>query len=194
MTEEEKKEYKHQWYLKKKEKILERQKQRYQEKREELIEKSKDYYVAHKEERLAFNRKYKIENKEKILEKTKKWLEKNPDYHKQWYEENKEKRLMQMKKYNLEYAKTPMGRASYLNSMYKQSDKKANRGECTLTAKWIVDNIFSKPCKHCGKTGWKIIGCNRLDNDKPHTPDNVEPCCFECNCKISGGRPKFLKK
>ena len=76
-------------------------------------------------------------------------------------------------------------RASKLIKNYRKEDKKRNRGECTLTIKWVIDNIFSKPCAHCGKEGWDKIGCNRIDNSKPHTPDNVEPCCYECNIKLS---------
>ena len=49
-------------------------------------------------------------------------------------------------------------------------------------ARWIVENIYTKPCPHCGETDWHNLGCNRLDNSKPHTIDNVEPCCFHCNC------------
>jgi hypothetical protein len=26
-----------------------------------------------------------------------------------------------------------------------------------------------------------LIGCDRLDNDKGHTKDNVVPCCVSCN-------------
>lgn len=77
-------------------------------------------------------------------------------------------------------------RAIMLNSHYKIEDEKYNRGKGNLTTKWIIDNIFSQPCAHCGKKGWQIIGCNRLDNSKPHTKDNVEPCCRECNAKLRG--------
>lgn len=77
-------------------------------------------------------------------------------------------------------------RASYLIKNYRSMDKRANRGKGDLTVQWIIDNIFSKPCTHCGKTGWDVIGCNRLDNSKPHTKDNVEPCCEECNHKLDG--------
>lgn len=101
---------------------------------------------------------------------------------KQMAADNKEKYSNRIK----QYFNTPMGRASRLVQAYKVADKKQNRGECTITAKWIVDNIFSKPCVHCGKEGWKVIGCNRIDNSKPHTEDNVEPCCAECNKKLAG--------
>ena len=86
-----------------------------------------------------------------------------------------------------------MFRALNLLSNYKKNDKKYNRGECDFDAKWIVDNIFSKPCAHCGKKGWEVIGCNRIDNDKPHTMCNVEPCCKECNDKLGNPPKKVLQ-
>lgn len=119
------------------------------------------------------NAKYYQKNKEKVLEQQK-------EYKKQWYQDNKEKELERKKEYN----NTPMGRAVYLVSSYKKADKQHNRGECTLTTQWIIDNIFSKPCHYnCGKKGWELIGCDRIDNGLPHTPDNVVPCCEECNNK-----------
>lgn len=84
-----------------------------------------------------------------------------------------------------------MYRAGLLLSAYKQTDKKYNYGKSDLTAKWIVDNIFSKSCVHCGETDWHKLGCNRLDNSKPHTMDNVEPCCCKCNRKLP--RPNARK-
>lgn len=106
------------------------------------------------------------------------------------YQKHKEKRTEYSKQY---MGQTPMGRAHNLLTSYKQSDKKHNRGECTLTAKWIVDNIFTKKCAHCEKTGWDKMGCNRIDNSLPHTPDNVEPCCEECNKKLPGRSKKTLR-
>lgn len=79
------------------------------------------------------------------------------------------------------------GRASMLLSSYRRTDKERNRGECTLTAEWIIQNIFSgQVCAHCGESDWRILGCNRLDNSLPHTTDNVEPCCKKCNNKMEG--------
>lgn len=80
-----------------------------------------------------------------------------------------------------EWLNTPKGRASTLLNAYNRKDKKNGRGKGDLTSNWIVENILFKPCAHCGKEGWEIIGCNRIDNTKPHTKDNVEPCCKECN-------------
>ena len=116
--------------------------------------------------------KYYYINKEKISEYKK-------GYDKQRYQNNREKKLER----NKQYRQTPMGRANYLLQAYKQNDKKAGRGECTLTSKWIVKNIFPKPCHWCGETGWEIMGCDRIHNELPHTPDNVNPCCEACNRK-----------
>lgn len=79
---------------------------------------------------------------------------------------------------------TPLGRARYLIDNYRHQDKINNRGEGDLEPQWVLENILLKPCVHCGKMGWNIIGCNRLDNSKPHTKDNVEPCCMECNVEL----------
>lgn len=132
-----------------------------------------------KEERREYNRKYYQANRERRKEQIKRY---NKD--------NSERR----KEYDKQYRKTPMGRASHLLMAYNQADKKANRGQGDLTSEWIVEHIFSQSCVYCGKEGWKVIGCNRLDNSKPHTMDNVEPCCLECNCKLSGGRPTKKNK
>lgn len=119
-------------------------------------------------------------------------IEKNKEKHREeqkiYYQLHREEILEKRKnspKTQTKAVVTPNSRAHNLLSSYVQSDNKHNRGECTLTAKWIIENIFSKPCAHCGKTGWDVIGCNRLNNDLPHTVDNVEPCCAECNKKLT---------
>lgn len=122
-----------------------------------------------KEAKREYDRKRYQANKEKRLEQVR-----------QYYQVNKEKVLERQK----EYKNTPMGRAINLLNRYNQSDKEYNRGKGDITAEWIVENIFSKPCAHCGKEGWEIIGCNRINNDLPHTKDNVEPCCLNCNCRL----------
>lgn len=111
--------------------------------------------------------------------------ENRKEYQRKWFENHREKQ----KEYRIKRRSTPLGRAEHLIGDYKLADKNANRGEGDLTKEWIVDNILSKPCAHCGIEGWKVIGCNRLDNSKPHTMDNVEPCCRRCNSKLQG-RPK----
>lgn len=102
-------------------------------------------------------------------------------------EERKIRRAESLKKYR----KTKMGRAIQLLNRYNQSDKKAGRGKGDLTPEWIVENIFTSKCE-CGEDDWTKLGCNRIDDSKPHTMDNVEPCCKKCNCDKEG--EKLSKK
>lgn len=108
-------------------------------------------------------------------------IEEVKKYKKEYSKEHKKEWAEYMKRYMKNRRKTPIGRAEHLVNSYKEKDKIHNRGECTLTPKWVVENILFKPCAHCGKTGWNIIGCNRLNNILPHTEENVEPCCKKCN-------------
>lgn len=90
---------------------------------------------------------------------------------------------------------TPFGRADNLIKSYRHADKKHNRGECTITPDWIVENIFNgQVCHYCGKADWRELGCDRIDNSLPHVPGNVVPCCCECN-KKRGTTPydEFMK-
>lgn len=173
MTKEDIRKYNKLYYKKNKEKILEQKK-----------EYNKQWRLENAERRREYNKQWRLENAEQKKEYNKRYrkdnVERIREQEKQYYQNNKNKRLKQQK----EYRQTPMGRASYLLSNYNKADKKYNRGKGDLTAKWIVERIFSQPCAHCGKTGWDIIGCNRLDNSKPHTMDNVEPCCLECNISL----------
>ena len=72
-------------------------------------------------------------------------------------------------------------RAQTLIYQYRWHDKKRFNNKEELEAQWVVDNIFSKPCIYCGETDWHELGCDRINNSKPHTPDNVIPCCKRCN-------------
>lgn len=151
-----------------KECFMQQNKQYYQDNKEAKLEWQKQYYQEHKEERAEYMKQYRKDNREEILERKK-----------QYRQEHKEERA----EYQKQYRSTPMGRALYLVDAYKWKDKKYNRGECTLTAQWIIDNIFTSKCHWCEKTDWHKLGCDRIDNTKPHTPDNVIPCCDECNSK-----------
>lgn len=134
-------------------------------------------------------KKYNTEEERKLALSNyhKQWRIDNPDYYKKYYQKNKVglKLYMKeyMKKYIAKYRETPVGRANYLVDNYQRKDIEYDRGECTLTADWVLENILSKTCHYCGETDWKKLGCDRIDNNLPHTPDNVVPCCYHCNCK-----------
>jgi len=70
-------------------------------------------------------------------------------------------------------------KASKMISSYKCRDKKLGFDSCDITIEWMIDNILTQKCVYCGDD--KRIGCDRIDNKKGHTIDNVVPCCVECN-------------
>lgn len=77
------------------------------------------------------------------------------------------------------YARTDKGRAIVMINAYRHFDKR--RGyTCDLEPEWMMENIFPKPCYYCGDTEAKI-GCDRIDNRRGHSIDNVVPCCQACN-------------
>lgn len=142
------------YYQKNRERLLERRRQRYQENKEKELAYSKKYVEEHKDEIKEYLRLYQIAHNEEL------------------------------KKYKKEYYSKMISRAMRLAWHYKNEDLKHNRGESTITPEWIVENIFSgQKCYYCGESDWTELGCDRIDNSKPHTPDNVVPCCAKCNKK-----------
>lgn len=167
-------------------------KKKYQTEEERIAarrESARKWREANPEKVKERNRKYAENNPEKVKESKRKWYEANSEkvkeYVRKWYEENKDDFNAYHKEWIKEKRKKDpiLARAQRICDSYRTNDKKYNRGKCALTAKWIIENIFSKPCFYCGETGWEIMGCDRINNDLPHTPNNVVPCCKECNNK-----------
>jgi len=69
-------------------------------------------------------------------------------------------------------------KVSKMLSQYKLRDKKKGF-VYDLTKEFFCKNIISQPCIYCGTT--KNIGCDRIDNEKGHTKNNVVPACYICN-------------
>ena len=166
--------------------------------KDEYIEKfGLDKWNEHIRKRREYNRKFEKDNEEYVKER-----------HRQWYLNNRESALINRKKNydkNAErererarnkarenpeiksnYRKTEMGRAGQLSGNYNVCDK--NNGldiSKNITAEWIVKNIFTSKCIYCGDSDWKHLGADRIDNSKPHTPDNVVCACGICNVERS---------
>jgi len=77
----------------------------------------------------------------------------------------------------LEYQKLK-DKASKMCSAYRTTDRKKHLN-CDLDAMWLIENILKKKCFYCGTD--EFIGCDRIDNAKGHTKENVIPCCYVCN-------------
>lgn len=88
------------------------------------------------------------------------------------------------KRYNMSNKKDEkLKRGDRLAYHYRWHDVNTHgyNDEVDFDGQWIVDNIFDKECIYCGETDWRKLGCDRIDNTKPHTKDNVVPCCTRCN-------------
>ena len=189
------------YYKNNKEKILEQQAEWYQVNREENLKRAAEYYQNNKEKLAEYYAEYQKNNKEKIAKRKAEYYQNNKEKITEYYQNNKEKiakrkaeyyqnNKEKITEYKAEYRSTKYGRAKCLLSAYRKNDrqnkviKALNRGECTLTAEWIVDNIFSgQSCVYCGESDWMKMGCDRKDSWFPHTPENCVPCCNDCNTK-----------
>ena len=70
-------------------------------------------------------------------------------------------------------------KASKMISSYRIKDRANGVELCDIDIDWMIENILKKPCHYCGDI--HRVGCDRIDNNKGHTKDNVIPCCIECN-------------
>ncbi len=70
-------------------------------------------------------------------------------------------------------------KASKMLSAYRHKDRMMGYPPSDMTIEWFIENILLAPCHYCGDT--KRVGCDRIDNNKGHSKDNVVPCCIECN-------------
>ena len=137
------------------------------------------------EERREMNRLYNIKwranNPDKVKKSNELFAEKHPERKKEiakkFRDTHKEKRANDRKQYDT----TMSGRASRIANYLKRYDKKAGRGESTITQKWILENIFTSHCVYCGETNWRKLGCDRIDNSLPHSPENCVCACGTCN-------------
>lgn len=152
------KEYKHQWYLKN---------------RERLLKEAKEYRETHKEEIAACKKDWAVRNKEHVNEKNRNYALANPDKRQKWLD-----------KYN----QSPKGKYTRLYSGYCRFDRKRfGTDEHTITKEQIKELIEGvHKCTFCGETDWRKLGLDRIDNNKPHTIDNVHVCCWHCNITRQG--------
>lgn len=150
---------------------------------EKCREAAKRYYANNAEHYREKSNNWRKNNPEKTRESRKKSYTKNADKRRK---ESKEWRTNHPEEYKLRkrnYEKTQKGKAGKLVMKYNRDDK-VKRGLNTsnnINSKFILENIFTSSCIYCGDNDWTHLGCDRIDNTKPHTPENCVPCCFICN-------------
>jgi hypothetical protein len=164
-------------------------------------------YEEYRERRKEISKRYREKNADKISEymNDPKNKERAKIRAKQWYESHKEyaiKRQADYIKANPDvkkksqsnyrenhkqqikvYESSKNGRAVHQATAYRVSDARQGRGVSTITHRYILDHIYTQPCFYCGETDWTKLGCDRIDNSLPHTPENCVCSCYKCNTK-----------
>ena len=169
-TEEERKAAKKAAYEKWRASHLEQERERYRRKNAERKEQIKEY-----------NKKYRAEHKDYYRE-----------YMKKWEQDHKEERRAYAKArdcsvHNKARRATLERRANAISQDYRYADNA--RGFDTssnIDGVWIAEHIFTSKCIYCGDGRWEHLGCDRIDNNLPHTADNVVCSCGICNCEREG--------
>ena len=87
------------------------------------------------------------------------------------------------------YLSTKEGKAMQLKNRYVALDRKkgfdvSNNADDS----YILENIINSKCIYCGDSDWTHLGCDRIDNSKPHTEDNIVCSCGICNSERQGKR------
>lgn len=203
------KEEKKQYYQTHKEEILEKQKQYYQGHKEEHSATCKKYYNSNKESILQKNKEYVKKHNTEIKESKKLWYEKNKKEvskkQMEYYQKNRKQKLEYQKKYNEEH---PEKRNKEHRREYDKMRKASLRGYSAMIRSsnlkydlkrgfFAKDNIPSnyptledyiniiQQVDHYDgkKYPFTKMGADRINNDKPHTLDNIVPCSTKNNIK-----------
>lgn len=119
------------------------------------------YYSNHREERLQYNKKY--------------------------MEDNREDRLEYMKQYNYQHYRTLKGFCTYKYNAHLTCDvNKSFFTRDTIPPNYITPQalieLYQQPDFYDGKLyDWSLMSIDRIDDNKPHTFDNIVVCTFEHN-------------
>jgi len=126
------------------------------------------------------NKAYNEANKEHIKETKKAYREANKEYYKEYskayYEANKEYK----KEYKKAHHRTPKGK-------YTKIKRSAKVREINFALPFQIyeSKLWGEPCHYCG-VDIEVTGLDRKDSNKGYVPDNVVPCCRDCNTKKQG--------
>lgn len=158
-------------------------------KKAEYIEKyGEEAWDAESRRRAVIYNRYNKSHQEARKTYRENHLDQHAAAQKRYRERHKDELQEINKKQCRKYYYSQSGRAIQLIHKYYQSDLEENRGECSVTKQWILDNIFNSKCLYCGDSNWKHLGCDRIDDSLPHTEDNCVCACGICNVE------RYMKK
>lgn len=145
-------------------------KQNYIENKKQILEQQKQYYQFNREQKLEYQKKYR---------------EEHPEKHKQWLSDNEEHRMKYAKMY---YASLRGYSVRLRGSNLKYDCKRGFFKKSDIPANYptVEDYIrlIQQPDHYDGKYyPFNKMGVDRIDNDKPHTLDNIVPCSTKNNVR-----------
>lgn len=130
-----------------------------------------EWYLLHKKEKQEYDVVYRKTHAEERKRVKAAWNKKNK---------------AQQSAYNKEFYQTITGMASRRRNHYLSDDKEKGFDTAqTITAEWIAENILTASCIYCHDAVPYHLGCDRIDENKGHTPDNVVCACPICNWERS---------
>ena len=139
--------------------------------REKRLQQQRDWYRLHKEQKRLYDIEYRKNN-----------IERRKQVKAEWNKKNKE----QQSAYNKQFYQTIPGMAARRRHHYLADDKeKGFDTALTITAEWIIENILTASCIYCHDTEPYHLGCDRIDETKGHTKENVVCACPVCNWERS---------
>lgn len=63
----------------------------------------------------------------------------------------------------------------------RASRRAETRGKTWELSRETYETLVEQPCDYCGDPTGDGVGLDRLDNTRGYEPDNVVPCCGDCN-------------
>ena len=85
------------------------------------------------------------------------------------------------KNFDSEYWNNIETRAKQMCSTYKSLDKKKGFDISNNIEHEKMLELWKYGCIYCGESDWHKLGCDRIDNSKPHSTDNIVCSCKDCN-------------
>jgi hypothetical protein len=89
---------------------------------------------------------------------------------------------------NKDFKKYPLEKEEWeaMVERYEEQDKKAKRNisNNVKSSEYLLFKDFFTKCYMCNE-GFSLTNkptLDRIDNSKPHTKENIKPCCLYCNC------------
>lgn len=136
--------------------------------KEKIAKRKREWYDKHKDEKSIYDKKYRTEHTEQRKQAKKDWYNKNRD---------------RVSDTNKKYYETIDGIAARRRNHYVWEDRHVIHSDTseTVTKEWIIDNILNSKCLYCCDDIPGHLGCDRIDDNKGHTPDNVICACGICN-------------